>query len=460
MSALPSLTRTTSARIPTAQAEFTLIHYRAAEDGKEHLAVVLGEVNASSQPAPILVRVHSECFTGDVLGSLRCDCGEQLQTALRLIAAEDRGVLIYLRQEGRGIGLEDKLRAYNLQDAGYDTVDANQILGHQADERDYSAAAQILADLGIQSIRLLTNNPHKVESLASLGLSVEERVPLEAAVTTENVDYLRAKAERMRHLLHLPPAENGTLPPLPATGTGSDLHIAEIRSSALRYHQQTGLPFVTLAYAQTLNGVIGSTNRGPLAISSPQATLVTHALRAVHDAILVGINTVISDNPRLTVRLVEGPHPQPVVLDTHLRFPPNAALLDHPKGVWIATASTDPARSAELSARGAELLRLPLADDGLVDLLALVRLLGDRGIRSLMVEGGAGVLSQFLRHNLAHRMMITISPRTLNGITLFAGDHAALPQLHNVSHTSAGSDVLLWGTPANVALPIPDTAQA
>jgi GTP cyclohydrolase II len=195
-----TIQRMACARIPTEQGEFQLCLYKDEREAKEHLALVMGDVEA--QPN-VLVRVHSECFTGDVLGSRRCDCGEQLDCAMQLIATENQGVLIYLRQEGRGIGLLDKLRAYNLQDKGHDTVDANLILGHQADERDYSAAAHILKDLGVRSIRLMTNNPEKIEHLQELGLDVRERVPLEATVTADNFPYLRTKAERMRHFLSL-----------------------------------------------------------------------------------------------------------------------------------------------------------------------------------------------------------------------------------------------------------------
>jgi GTP cyclohydrolase II len=151
----------------------------------------------------ILVRVHSECFTGEVLGSLRCDCGEQLNLAMQKIADEGSGVLIYLRQEGRGIGLLDKLRAYNLQDQGYDTIDANLMLGHQADERDYEMVAQILEDLQVQSVRLLTNNPLKIERLNQLGIVVERRLPLQPTVNQDNAYYLYTKAVRMNHQLEL-----------------------------------------------------------------------------------------------------------------------------------------------------------------------------------------------------------------------------------------------------------------
>ncbi len=193
------------ARIPTAEGKFHLCVYQTNQDRKEHLALILGDV---SEQRHVLTRIHSECFTGDVLGSLRCDCGEQLQQAMQLIAQQGRGILIYLRQEGRGIGLIEKLRAYNLQDEGYDTVEANVMLGHQPDERDYSVAALILQDLNVQSVQLLTNNPEKIESLRRLGITVSNRIPLQPNVTAENANYLQTKVQRMNHLLNLDPLAN------------------------------------------------------------------------------------------------------------------------------------------------------------------------------------------------------------------------------------------------------------
>jgi 3,4-dihydroxy 2-butanone 4-phosphate synthase/GTP cyclohydrolase II len=189
------------ARIPTIYGEFELCLYTNNIDNKEHLAIIRGEVEGKQD---VLVRVHSECFTGDVLGSERCDCGEQLDHAMKSIAEEGTGVLVYMRQEGRGIGLLEKLRAYNLQDEGYDTVDANLILGHQADSRDYTVAAAILLDLRIRSIRLITNNPEKIEKLGELGVEVSGRVGTKPTLTPNNLKYIRTKVNRMNHLLDLP----------------------------------------------------------------------------------------------------------------------------------------------------------------------------------------------------------------------------------------------------------------
>ena len=191
--------RVASARLPLALGEFTVHGYRAhyGQTEAEHAAVTLGDL---STPEPVLVRVHSECLTGDVFGSLRCDCGEQIGKALEQIAAEGRGVLVYLRQEGRGIGLMNKLRAYELQDGGLDTVEANEHLGFKADQREYGIGVQILSDLGVGRVRLLTNNPHKLVSL--YGLEVVERVPLESVPRLNNAGYLATKRLKMGHLLN------------------------------------------------------------------------------------------------------------------------------------------------------------------------------------------------------------------------------------------------------------------
>ncbi|HWT23580.1 MAG TPA: bifunctional 3,4-dihydroxy-2-butanone-4-phosphate synthase/GTP cyclohydrolase II [Solirubrobacteraceae bacterium] len=191
--------RVVETRLPTGFGEFTVVGYRSLVDDKHHVAMVKGDVAGRSD---VLVRVHSECLTGDVFHSLRCDCGEQLESALSMIEDEGLGVLLYLAQEGRGIGLLNKLRAYNLQDKGYDTVDANLELGLPVDLRDYGIGAQILADLGLGSIRILTNNPKKIRGLEGYGLSVTEQVPIVHAPNPHNEAYLRAKRERLGHAIH------------------------------------------------------------------------------------------------------------------------------------------------------------------------------------------------------------------------------------------------------------------
>jgi 3,4-dihydroxy 2-butanone 4-phosphate synthase/GTP cyclohydrolase II len=191
--------RVVATRLPTAFGEFVAVGYRSLIDNKHHVALVKGEVEEAED---VLVRVHSECLTGDVFHSLRCDCGEQLESALSMIEQEGCGVLLYLSQEGRGIGLLNKLRAYKLQEEGLDTVDANLRLGLPADLRDYGIGAQILSDLGLTSIRILTNNPKKISGLAGYGLSVTDQIPIQHVPNPHNEAYLRAKRDRLGHTLH------------------------------------------------------------------------------------------------------------------------------------------------------------------------------------------------------------------------------------------------------------------
>ena len=184
------------AQLPTEHGEFRIRVFHEEETGLDHVALLLGDMGG---PDPVLVRVHSECLTGDAFSSLRCDCGPQLDAALKMIQEVGWGCLVYLRQEGRGIGLHAKIQAYNLQDRGADTLEANLMLGHPADARDYGIASEILGSVGVENVNLMTNNPDKVDQLSEYGINVVERMPLVAGVGDENVDYLSTKAKRMGH---------------------------------------------------------------------------------------------------------------------------------------------------------------------------------------------------------------------------------------------------------------------
>jgi 3,4-dihydroxy 2-butanone 4-phosphate synthase/GTP cyclohydrolase II len=197
--------RVAEAKLPTPYGEFTVIAYKSRTDPDEHLALVMGDVATDD---PVLVRVHSQCLTGDVFHSLRCDCGEQVEMAMRRIAGDGRGVLLYMRQEGRGIGIHNKIKAYALQDKGMDTVEANIELGFKPDHRDYGIGAQILADLGIRNMRLMTNNPKKMSGLESYGLKIAEQLPITTEPNPHNRRYLSTKQKKMGHLLKVSDADS------------------------------------------------------------------------------------------------------------------------------------------------------------------------------------------------------------------------------------------------------------
>lgn len=446
----PVVRRLTTARIPTRDGEFQLALYENSEDEKDHLALIHGDISSESS---VLVRVHSECFTGDVLGSLRCDCGEQLNASMRMIADHGSGILLYLRQEGRGIGLQSKLEAYNLQDEGYDTVDANLALGHGADERDYTIGALILQDLDVASVRLITNNPEKIEGLQDSEIEVAERVPLQPHINRHNSEYLRTKVNRMRHMLELSPTS------------------AQARTQAAAYalrerfddhYRTTGRPFVTLSYVQSLDGSIATQEGRRLTTSDGEALAFTHQLRAAHDAVLVGIGALVDDDPALAAGRSDGSPPRPVVLDTQLRTPLTADIFrDGGPPPLIATneqSSTE--RQKALEAKGADVLRLPCRDEDGLALDELLDQLGQRGLRSMLVEGGARVIRSFMRERLVDHVVLTMAPRFMGGAHAFGkeivpagaeakGSHnaSAYPQLTNISQQWMGEELILRGDP-------------
>jgi 3,4-dihydroxy 2-butanone 4-phosphate synthase/GTP cyclohydrolase II len=398
------------ARVPigTAAGEFDLRAFECGS-GFVYVALVKGELGDGQG---VLTRVHSECLTGDALGSLRCDCGVQLRTSLRLIAAEGRGVLLYhTGQEGRAIGLVAKLRAYVLQDDGLDTVDANHHLGLPADFRDYGDAAACLGLLGIKSVRLMTNNPLKEGGLRGAGIAVDEVIPLATSAHLRNRDYLATKERRLRHV---EPAGSPLL-----DGIGEAIDVAPLLGPVVTPPER---PFVVLKYAQTLDGRIATRSGDSKWISGERERSISHALRAACDGVLVGVRTAIIDDPQLTVRLVPGSSPLRVVLDSSLRLPRDAKLLHDDAGTLLLTTDrSSPERRRELAECGVGVRVVGSSPAGL-NLAEALSVLRDGGVRSLLVEGGARIITSFLAGGLADRVVVGIAPTIVGSGTEAVGE--------------------------------------
>ncbi|HEX2398676.1 MAG TPA: GTP cyclohydrolase II, partial [Mycobacterium sp.] len=388
--------------LPTPYGEFEA-HAFECESGIVYLALVRGDVTSGSA---VLARLHSECLTGDALGSLRCECGIQLRSSLRMIAAEGRGVMIYATdQEGRGIGLINKLLAYVEQDHGADTVEANLRLGLPVDLRRYDAAAAVLLELGVRSVRLITNNPAKAAGLQAAGVQVEELHPIATAAHSRNNGYLRTKQERLGHHVGATPLNGWHEPVVDVTGL----------LGAIQVHPDR--PHVVLKYAQTLDGRIATASGDSKWISGPDERAISHALRAACDAVLVGVGTVVNDDPQLTVRLVPGASPVRVVLDSTLRTPGTARILDDDAGTIVYTtdrASVD--RVEELQSRHVG-VRLVPAGAGGVGLSPVLQDLYTVGVRSLLVEGGAQVITAMLAAGHVDRLIVAVAPTIIGAGT-------------------------------------------
>jgi 3,4-dihydroxy 2-butanone 4-phosphate synthase/GTP cyclohydrolase II len=391
--------------LPTPYGVFS-VHAFERPSGHVYLAMVLGEIGDGED---VLVRLHSECLTGDALGSLRCDCGVQLRLALKTIAAEQRGVLIYATgQEGRGIGLINKLRAYVQQDRGADTVDANVALGLPVDARSYVESAEVLESLGVRTIRLLTNNPRKVGGLREAGGTVNEILPIATAPHHRNVGYLNTKARRMDHLLATAP--NGSSPGAADGPIDAMALLGEVRARSDR-------PYVVLKYAQSLDGRIATATGDSKWISGETERRLSHALRAACDAVLVGVGTAIVDDPELTVRMVPGASPMRVVLDTTSRLPLDAKVIASDAATTVITTErSTPARRAELRARGVR-VEVVAEREGRVDLRSALATLRATGTESLLVEGGSTVITALLAADLVDRLIVAVAPVILGAGT-------------------------------------------
>jgi 3,4-dihydroxy 2-butanone 4-phosphate synthase/GTP cyclohydrolase II len=410
-----------SVRVPL-PTPFGPFEVRAFEHGDHiYLAMIRGDIGDGRD---VLVRLHSECLTGDALSSLRCDCGVQLRLAMNVIASEDRGVLLYVTgHEGRGIGLVNKLRAYVAQDGGADTVDANLALGLPIDSRDYGHAAAVLAHVGVRTVRLLTNNPGKVAGLRAAGAEVSDVVPLRTAPHQRNLDYLRTKMRRLGHTSTMVGTTSG--PRRPRTETAPDAPSAPTFDAALTeptvdatrllgdIRPRADRPYVALKYAQSLDGRIATSTGDSKWISGESERRISHAVRAACDGILVGIGTALRDRPQLTVRMVPGASPRRIVLDSRLRLPDSSPLLSGEAATTIiTTARSDGARRTALATRGAR-IEVVEEDRDRVDLAAALARLRRGGIESLVVEGGATVITSFLSEGLADRMIVAVAPIVL-----------------------------------------------
>lgn len=381
--------------LPTGHGRFRMLCYRD-DRGWEHVVLAVGALQADTAP---LVRVHSECFTGDCLGSRRCDCGQQLDAAMAQISAAGCGLVIYVRgHEGRGIGLAEKLRAYRLQDDGMDTVDANVALGHQVDAREYGQAALILADLNVPRIRLLSSNPAKETALRSLGVEVVQRVPLVVEAQPENSFYLATKRERMGHER---PAEDvwaqllaGQVPALPADP------LVQLYGPLV-----TGAESLVIAQlGQSLDGFIASRSGDAAFVTGPEDRLRLHRMRALVDAVVVGAGTVTADDCQLTVRDVPGPDPVRVLVDPNARIDPGATVLTDGRARTLWLVGPQAATPATVAGH-VGVVRLPAPGDA--DPATVLGLLADHGLTRVLIEGGGRLVSSFVAARLVDRLYLT-----------------------------------------------------
>lgn len=394
-------------KLPTVHGLFTLRTF--AHDGTAHAVMSIGDPALVDAP---LVRVHSECLTGDALGSHRCDCGDQLSASLAAIAQAGDGILIYLRgHEGRGIGLENKLRAYALQDTGLDTVAANRALDLPDDARDYTGAAAILHDLDCPQITLLSSNPSKVTALEGMGITVAERRDLNVPDRPESAGYLEAKRRLMDHIA---PAVHRYVDKTETNAEGtastvSTVSTEDAEDTLAAYDTISDGDEVVAQLAQSEDGFIATSDGDAQFVSGQIDRAHLHRIRASVGAVLVGCGTVIADDPRLTVRAVPGENPVRVVLDPHGRIPTTATVLTSPESptLWLIGAEVAP--SSDVGDH-VSVVRLPAAEGDDIPPARIVSLIREYVAGSILVEGGGRTVSSFLAAGVLDRLFLTSAP--------------------------------------------------
>jgi len=401
-----SIIHEVATRLPTKDGKFR-IHLFRDREGREHIALVKGDVAGRDD---VLTRVHSECMTGDLFGSLRCDCGPQLHHAMRMVNEVDVGMIIYLRQEGRGIGLSEKLKAYNLQDMGYDTVDANIILGHKAEERDYSVARDMIKALGVGSIRLISNNPDKVRKLTRLGIEVSGRVTIEPDINPDNLPYLRTKIDRMGHRLD----EGDLVPHMPQM---DDV----VRYVARARDEKRGVPFFTSFQLSALDGIL---EEDPETKDGSYRTLRKKLMRA-HDAFITDLGHLIADR---------GAVPTDV---TCMSFDPEQGSL-----------SCDRRTAVVLSTGGDTGQTHPITDDdGILSFERLSELMISQGIGSALVDGRSKVFTMLRDQGMIDVMVDVVVP-IVGGEKASSSDRGL--EFKDVRAIAMGTEVAYFGMPKRI----------
>jgi len=430
-----SLSYEVKARLPIEDGKFHL-HLFVDGAGKEHLALVMGDVEGKED---VLCRVHSECLTGDLFGSLRCDCGPQLRESIERISEEGMGILLYLRQEGRGIGLVSKLKAYNLQDEGFDTVDANIVLGHKAEERDYGTAAHVLVELGVRSIRLLSNNPDKIRKMRDLGIVITDRVPMHPRINSENERYLRTKVDRMEHEIDISTLSQN----------------APEREDVIRFVERSingrgeDRPKITLYMVQGLDGRIPVKGPGPYTKDRSEELLLRHQLRELHDAFLIDAASILEYDVDLGTAHENGGSSRPIIMDPALStLNRDPDLLVGKKSIIICSEDTE---IPEDIPEGIPILTSDIRG-GVPDIESMLDDLGELSVGSILVEGSPNLITSMIRERMVDTFVSTMVPFFFDEGTcamedLNIGDTGSEFSLRNLKFKGIGDHMVYYGHP-------------